>query len=261
MRLRWESIVAIASSCAATAVAAQRVTRVDRSGVIDGLVTDSALAPLGGAAITILQTTLRVETGESGRFRIIRVPPGSYLLTVRRVGFAPVASVVSVRADDTLRLSYMLQPAIPLLAGTISRANESVSRLDGFEERRRHEVGGRYITRAEIDAQSPTQTSDLMRRVMGLHMEDSLGVLVPVSSRGLKLVRDPASGGLATAQCVMRIAVNGFLKEPDFAMNSIPPSDIHGIEIYPGPADIPSEFAGANSDSFCGLIVIWTRSG
>lgn len=261
MRLRWESVVAIASSCAVATAAAQRITPDRRSGVIDGLVTDSALAPLGGAAITILQTNLRVETGESGRFRIIRVPPGSYLLTVRRLGFAPVASVVSVSADDTLRLSYMLQPSIPLLATAVSHADESAPRLEGFEERRRHEVGGRYITRAEIDAQSPAQTSDLMRRVMGLHMEDSLGVLVPVSSRGLKIIRDPASGGLATAQCVMRIAVNGFLKEPDFAMNSIAPSDIHGIEIYPGPADVPSEFAGANADSFCGLIIIWTRSG
>jgi hypothetical protein len=42
-------------------------------------------------------------------------------------------------------------------------------------------------------------------------------------------------------------------------MNSIPPTDIHGIEIYSGPADVPPEYAGANSDSFCGLIIIWTR--
>jgi hypothetical protein len=65
----------------------------------------------------------------------------------------------------------------------------------------------------------------------------------------------------ATVQCVMRIAVNGFLKELDFAMNSIAPSDIYGIEIYAGPADIPPKFSGADADSYCGLIVIWTQSG
>jgi carboxypeptidase family protein/TonB-dependent receptor-like protein len=260
MRMPWSLPFAIACSCVVRADA-QRGTPERPSGVIDGLVTDSALTPLSDASVAILQTNLRVQTGESGRFRIIRIPPARYLITVRRLGFAPVASVIAVTADDTLRLSLMLQPAIPVLAAAVSRANESTPRLEGFEERRRHEVGGRYITRAEIDAQSPTQTSDLMRRIMGLHVEDSLGVLVPVSSRGMKIIRDPVSGGLATAQCVMRIAVNGFLKEPDFAMNSIPPTDIHGIEIYSGPADVPPEYAGANSDSFCGLIIIWTRSG
>lgn len=252
-------LLALALTCFTVAGGAQTAARRSAGGVIDGLVTDSALAPLNGAAVTILQTTLRVETGESGRFRIVRIPAGSYLLTVRHLGFAPVASVVTVEPDDTLRLSFMLQPSIPVLDAAVARADQRASRLDGFDERRRHELGGRYITRAEIDAQSPVQTSDLMRRIMGLHMEDSLGVLVPVSSRGLKIVHDP-TGGLATAQCVMRIAVNGFLREPDFAMNSIPPTDIDGIEIYPGPADVPPEYNGANADSFCGLIIIWTRS-
>src|SRR6185437_4470048 len=212
-------LLALALTCFTVAGGAQTAARRSASGVIDGLVTDSTLAPLNGAAVTILQTTLRVETGASGRFRIVRIPAGSYLLTVRHLGFAPIASVVTVEPDDTLR------PSIPVLDAAVARADQRASRLDGFDERRRHEVGGRYITRAEIDAQSPVQTSDLMRRIMGLHIEDSLGVLVPVSSRGLKIIHDP-TGGLATAQCVMRIAVNGFLREPDFAMNSIPPTDI-----------------------------------
>lgn len=235
---------------------AQRPT----AGVVDGFVTDSALVPLHGAIVSILQTALRIETGESGRFRIIGVPPGSYLLTVRRLGFAPVASLVTVAPADTQRLTFMLEPSIPLLAAAVSSADGSASRLQGFEQRRQHEVGGRYITRADIDAQSAVRTSDLLRRVMGVRVEDSLGVLVPVSSRGPKIGHG-ANGELAPVQCVMRLAVDGFLMEPDFAMNSIPPAEIHGIEIYAGPADVPPEFNGAKTDSFCGLITIWIRGG
>jgi len=42
-------------------------------------------------------------------------------------------------------------------------------------------------------------------------------------------------------------------------VNSIPPSEIHGIEVYPGPSTIPAEYASMRRDAACGLIVIWTR--
>ena len=44
-----------------------------------------------------------------------------------------------------------------------------------------------------------------------------------------------------------------------FAVNSIAPEEIHGIEIYPGPATIPAEYASMTRDASCGLIAIWTR--
>jgi hypothetical protein len=248
------------SFVAGAAAAANAAVQGPAPGVVDGLVTDTALVALTGATVSILQTSLHVETGESGRFRIIGVPPSSYLVTVRRLGFAPLAAVVTVVPGDTLRLSFMLPPSVPVLDAAVSRVDQSVTRLQGFEERRQRDVGGRYITRADIDAQSPRVTSDLLRRVIGVRMVDSLGVLVPVSSRGPKIAHG-ANGELAPVQCKMRIAVDGFLMEPGFAMNSIAPADVHGIEIYAGPADVPPEYNAANTDSFCGLIIIWTRSG
>jgi hypothetical protein len=40
---------------------------------------------------------------------------------------------------------------------------------------------------------------------------------------------------------------------------SVPIRDIEAIEVYLGPSDVPGEFAGSNSG--CGVVVIWTRSG
>ena len=55
------------------------------------------------------------------------------------------------------------------------------------------------------------------------------------------------------------MAVDGQLREWGFAVNNIAPEEIHGIEIYPGPATIPAEFASMKRDANCGLIMIWTR--
>jgi hypothetical protein len=32
-------------------------------------------------------------------------------------------------------------------------------------------------------------------------------------------------------------------------VNSIPPSEIHGIEVYPGPSTIPAEYASMRRDA------------
>src|SRR4051794_29576674 len=49
-------------------------------GTIDGVVSDTALAPLQAAFVSILGTKIRVGTGPNGRFRIVKVPVGQYLV-------------------------------------------------------------------------------------------------------------------------------------------------------------------------------------
>ena len=39
---------------------------------------------------------LHVTTGANGRFRVVAVPPGQYILTVHRVGYVPLAAAVQI---------------------------------------------------------------------------------------------------------------------------------------------------------------------
>ena len=64
---------------------------------------------------------------------------------------------------------------------------------------------------------------------------------------------------LDLANCPLRVAVDGQLKEPGYSLNLLAPEEIHGIEIYPGPSTIPAEYATMASNGACGVIVIWTR--
>ena len=54
-------------------------------GTIDGVVTDSSLAPIAGATATILQSAVQVKTDPAGHFRMLQVPGGQYLLVIRKV--------------------------------------------------------------------------------------------------------------------------------------------------------------------------------
>src|SRR5262249_37892064 len=159
---RWPAMLAaasIAALCVSTAADAQRAT----PGVIDGIVSDTALAPLADVTVTIVGTELRVVTGANWRFRIASVRPGDYVLLLRRIGFEATTERINIGDHDTLRLSFALLPAVATL-DTVAISARSVSpRLAEFYERRK--VGpGQFLTQDEIDKINPVRASDLFRR-------------------------------------------------------------------------------------------------
>ena len=89
---------------------------------------------------------------------------------------------------------------------------------------------------------------------------DSLGSIVAVSTRGAKPTRlTNGRPGFALVQCVMRVSIDGILLPALTNIDEIVPNDVHGIEIYFGPARTPPELAGLRTDNWCGLIAVWTR--
>ena len=118
--------------------------------VIDGVVTDTLLRPLVSADISVVGTAARVVTGENGRFRMLQVPPGQYLIVVRRIGFAPTSGIIDVRDNDTLRLTYSLTRSNSLLDTLRIKERRVGMRMLGFEKRRL--IGqGQFITQDELD--------------------------------------------------------------------------------------------------------------
>jgi hypothetical protein len=59
----------------------------------------------------------------------------------------------------------------------------------------------------------------------------------------------------------MPLGRDGLVLGPEFGINEIPAVEIHGIEIYAGPATIPVEYRGSLANGTCGLIMVWTRGG
>ena len=78
------------------------------SGIIEGRLVDAEDSPIAGAIITIRETGQFVVSDAAGRFRLLRVPSGTYTLVTSVVGRAPAETTVTVTADRTVAADLSL---------------------------------------------------------------------------------------------------------------------------------------------------------
>ena len=210
------------------------------------------------------------------------VIPRFALMVLRRAliccGAVVALPLARLQSQDTAR-----KPPQKLETVTVKDSADFIStRLAGFERRRLLKPGSvTFITGEEITKRGTIRLTDALRRARGVVIVDSdNGDKLVASSRtqlpsgGGFLVRtvakpragssSPNGGGASStaglAPCVMPIAVDGHLKEKSFAIDDIPVTDVHGIEVYPGSASLPAEFGSMKPDGWCGLVMIWTRA-
>ena len=203
--------------------------------------TDSALTPIGGATVSIVQTTLVVETVESGRFRILKIPAGQYLIVVRKVGYHPASGIIEVAEGETMKLTYTLERVVAAL-DTMRVVERKVSlRLAEFEQRRK--LGfGHYITQDDIERRNAPFTTDLVKAVLGFQVVTRAGTPYIVSTR---------------MGCVPDWYIDGIRQHRVPSESELPsPKEIAGMELYSGPGTAPLEYGQV---SRCGLLLIWTR--
>lgn len=266
--------VALAVAVSSTPVAAQQKTTIrDRAareaeqrplsragiGSIDGIVTDTLLRPLGAADISVIGVGARVVTSENGRFRILQVPAGQYLLVVRRIGFAPTSGIVEVTADDTLRLTYSLARSVSTLDTVQVRERRVSIRMLAFEQRRR-QAQGQFLTQEEIDRRGSLQVADFIRGFRGVEVSR----VTTEQFAGTQAYSRREGGGLTSESqqnfCALQVVLDGIILPRNFNLDLLPPpKQIAGIEVYSGPATIPPEFSGP--DRRCGVLAVWTRDG
>lgn len=224
-------------------------------GVIDGIVSDTNLAPVRGAFVSILSSRIRVGTGPNGRFRINKVPPGQYLVIVKRGGFRPTSSVVDVPASDTLRLSYTLTEDVNMLAPIAITATQLSVRMRDFESRKK--LGfGEFMTQSEIEKRNVVFATELFRRFSTVNVAPShtsaVAEYFPLSKR--------EGGGVSLGACPMTVYLDQIPLPTPFNLDLLPsPKELAGIEVYAGSATIPAQFSGFNRG--CGVILVWTRDG
>ena len=80
-----------------------------QTGSITGVITDEQnQVPVPGAQVRVAGTTLGAVSSDSGRYTIAQVPPGTYTLEVRRLGYAPTdrgGVVVTAGTPTTVNLT------------------------------------------------------------------------------------------------------------------------------------------------------------
>jgi hypothetical protein len=237
--------LAIGRAAFLVAVAARSVSSqsAPRLSVIDGIVTDSALVPLGNATVSLLGSSVAVVTRANGRFRVRDLKAGSYIVIVRRIGYEPASVRLQLTPGDTTSPSVALSRASTTLDTVAIHGERSTPAMQEFDARRK--LGfGHFVTQAEIDKRNPVALSDMLNGIPS----------VQVSPNGTIFNVRAGSG------CPFQIFVDG-VKLPVGSIDNIAvPKEVAGIEIYSGAATIPLQYKTL-SGSFCGVILLWTRIG
>jgi hypothetical protein len=81
------------------------------AGRLQGEVVNGATwAPLGWATVGLDSLARGVYADSVGRFRVDSLAPGSYAVTVRRIGYVPLRGVVTLPPERGLALRVWLDP-------------------------------------------------------------------------------------------------------------------------------------------------------
>lgn len=219
--------------------------------VIAGVVRDSSGASVSGAEVTVDGTRLRVATGVDGLFRLFGVPEGTASVTVRRLGYRPLTTLLDVRlATDGERAVLTLARAPQQMAQVVVVGNRLVhDATRGMQERRRKSGAGHYFSRADIENARPQVLTDLIRRVPSARVMSVGGVRNAVRFRN--------------AKCAPLVWLDGLpLGSAEFDIDNLTPMSIEAMEVYSGFASTPAQFTMTqNIRQQCGAIVIWSRQG
>jgi hypothetical protein len=248
----------------------------ERLGSVAGLVTVMGSdRPVSGATAMLSESPHGATTDSTGRYRILGVPPGDYVLTIRRIGFESVSARIQVGLGTDVSADVDLSPSAPVQLEEVHVVADARLRgqLAGMEHRRSIQAGGTFISGVELDSAVAAGRSlpfVLARKLPGAQvtMYGRTGGALLSSGRGRTSGRqlppadpaDPKSPRGCWAQVYldgMRIYSTkyGGMTVPD--LRDIPLESLAAVEYYAGDAQTPSEFAGEGAA--CGTIAFWTK--
>ena len=230
---------------------AQRAPAAAGYGVITGTVTDTSLRAIAGVDIQVIGTESRLTADANGRFSILQVPPGEFLVWVRKFGYRPISNLVHVEQGDTLRLAFTLEPTMTELNTVTVTEKARSPRMRDFDERRKAGFG-EFLDQAQIEKLNFASMDAVIHTFKAVSFRSGA---TAVSSRS------------PIPNCVMEVYIDGIPRGA--RLTDLPtPKEIAGVEVYAGPASTPlwlpqggRNSLGPPSTKSCGVILIWTRDG
>ena len=206
---------------------------------VTGVVRGVGGLPLGEAQLRVPGANGSTVSDARGHFTLGDLPSGTQVLEVRRLGYLLAMQPVELRSGRTVTQDVRLQ-RIVTLDSVLVMAHRS--RYRDFEEHRKRNAFGKFLTAQDIESRRPFQTSDLFFMIAGFRVAGFGLDAKVVSARGVTSL---------TSGCEANIVIDGM---PGQDINLIHPSDIGAMEVYRAGQPGPVQY-----DRGCGVIVIWTK--
>lgn len=235
-------MVAVTDSTDSTAVTTQVLLGSAR---LAGRVLNAAGRPLAGARVQLEGTVRTATTRPTGEFFLDSLPPGTQLVTVRLLGYAPTEEAVDLSSAETRNVTIRLNDYVPVLE-TVRVTAQRERALDAVGFMRRKRMGqGYYLDGDQINTNA-LNFSDVLRTVPGIRVAPMGGNRQVITSS-----RNPNG-------CV-RIWIDGTQwqqLEPGDVDDFVKPHELAAIEVY-NSTSVPAEYQGVGGGG-CATIVAWT---
>jgi hypothetical protein len=223
------------------------VPRVRGAARLTGTVRDDRGRPIAGARVLVLGVEgLGASTSQGGTFALDSLPPGTWTVEARAIGFEPTRRTAQLSRSRAASASIVMPKHVAVLDRVVVRGelSQSVKALTDALERTRR-LGGRLITPAEIERRQPLYPSDLFRTIPGMQVR-------PSSTGPYSVVR--GRGGCTPSVFVDGLRIQDGADDIDEVLTA---NDVMAVEVYRG-AETPVQYAGMAGGG-CGALVIWTK--
>ena len=238
---KLDSISAVAPDPSGTATKGDSVMGLGLTGTatVAGVVRGAGGRPVSGVELRVVNARSTARTDEQGRYTLSGLPAGTQLLLVRRIGYLIGDVAVELRPERVVTQDVQLHRVVSLdsMRVIVQRA-----RYVEFEENRRSNPFGRFLTLDQIEQRHVLEVGELLEHLAGFGVRGS-GPDAVVYSHSARSSRS----NCAEANVVIDGADHGHI-------NYVPPKEVAAIEAYAEPAGAPGQYRAE-----CGLIVIWTK--
>ncbi len=214
------------------------------SGIIGHIFDERTNEALSQGIIIVDSVRRAIQISSQGRFVVSGLPVGQHRIELRAIGYRPYVRAFNTLEGQVAELQFGLVftgAQLPDIA-VEARNSKLLPRFAEFEKRRVNGLG-LYITREQIKAKGYMNMGDALKSMSGVRVD--CGAV----DCSIRMAR-------STAGCGPTFYVDGRVAR-NFASDT-PISDVQGIEVYRGAAEMPGEFAGAGA--MCGVVAIWTRA-
>ncbi len=158
-----------------------------QGGTVRGRVADAEGAPVPDALVWLEATALRGTTNNVGEYLIGSVPPGTYTVRVRRIGFVNTTPVtrVTVAAGATIQQNFTLSSVASVLAPVVVGSRATHTAADELA------VPVDVFTPQQIRAQGTMETAQILAQLAPSvnfprqSVSDASEIVRPFTMRGL----------------------------------------------------------------------------
>jgi hypothetical protein len=245
---RLSLVLGADSGTASSADSASRAGGASLTGTVS-----AAGHPIEGAQVVVDGSGKSATTDARGAFTLSGIPDGSRMAEARALGYAPTRVMVEPSRSEQRTVSIVMSKRVNTLdAVTVyGTRGRRVNDLNGFVQRQRTGFG-KFLTAAQIDEVGALSVCDLLRRIIGLRVEDSNVMGCTATLRNAM----SGMGGRSPRPCEPTVYLDGMQlggSVSDLA-RTISPHEIMGIEVYSSATE-PPQFPGS-----CGSLIVWTKT-